>query len=489
MNHAPFDSLRLLRGPTARWAALCAGVLSVTLLVACGEDTSDDSSSGAGGSSSGGRTTTTGGSSSGGRTASGGSSSGGLGGDNTGGANLGGEGGDSGAGGSGTGGSDNPITECTTDVPANHTQNGHAFFELCPIDGAVQHVRIEGLSAAAGHGHGSTQLLLGAAAEPTTPNPTTATGELKVLFYQGAPLVDAYFGDASSTLLEPATFVTQSTTTCIDIHQGDATSPPHVILWVDGQSGADCEDFSTLTLASSIAREIWWGGDVTGAIDAGTPTFFRQAGGQAAKVTLFASPVLDESALAPFECQSEVAGGGTFAELCAIDGPVRHVRIDGLLASAGSHDVSQLAFGYGSTPAVPVTLAEGQFLQQFYAGGNGAPPQVAAKFGGQTAAASTGADFMHTASTVCLDVHDGSESAPPYYVLWVHGADGADCGDRSTLTLASAFVSELSFSGSNGAVNKQARLHFRQVAAQEATLTLSSVPALTDEVLVAAAAE
>lgn len=493
------QSLTSLRGSTARWAAVGASLLSVSLLVACGDDSTDDgSSSGTGGDSSTGGAQT-GGASSGGASSGGNGgeapSTGGLGGAGTGGENLGGEAGggaetgSAGTGGDGTGGTVNLPAQCTSDVPANHTSNGHAFFELCQIDGAVQHVRIEGLSTATNFGHGSTQLLLGASAEPSVSNPPTGAGELKVLFYEGAPLVDAYFGDASSTLLEPADFVKESTTTCIDIHQGTDAVPPHVVVWVDGQNGADCENFSTLTLASSVGHELWWGGDVTGTVNVGDPAYFRQSGGLAAKVTLFNEPALADATLPPFECETEVAGGAGFVQLCDIDGPVRHVRIDGLLASAESHNVSQVAFGYASAPALPVTIGTGQFLAQFYAGGNGAPPQVAAKFGGKTAAFSTGASFMHTASAVCLDVHDGSETAPPYYVLWVDGQDGADCDDRTTLTLETAFASELSFEDTNGAVDKSAPLFFRQVAAQSAQLTLSSVPAVSDETLAAAATQ
>jgi hypothetical protein len=183
----------------------------------------------------------------------------------------------------------------------------------------------------------------------------------------------------------------------------------------------------------------------------------------------------EDAGLDPVDvCSTTVAAANNgFVELCALDQPVRHVRIEGLLAPQ-VHASTQIVFGFASTPpSNNPTIGEGQLQALFYGGGFPAPgPMVVRKFGAHQSTWTDGADFMHMASTACFDVHDGTDERPPYFVLWIDGQAGADCEDPGTLTLESAFAKELA--GPAGTVDKEAPVFVRQAALEDAIVTVSS---------------
>jgi hypothetical protein len=187
------------------------------------------------------------------------------------------------------------------------------------------------------------------------------------------------------------------------------------------------------------------------------------------------------------ECSTTVAAAdGNFVELCSLSAPVRHVRIEGLVAPR-VHAATQVLFGFPATPAsTNPTIGEGQLQALFYGGGVPFPaPMVVRRFGAHETTLSGDAGFVNAVSTVCFDVHDGSAERPPYFVLWVDGQRGASCAQPATLTLDSAFGSELA--GPTGAIARQTPVFFRQAAAQEATVTVSSQPVLGADLLGVAA--
>lgn len=394
--------------------------------------------------------------------------------------------GDSGGTGGGQGGfggeGDSLPTVCTDFVPATES----SFVPLCEVEGEVRHVRIEGLLAP--QTHASTQVLFGYDEAPAGTNPTTEIGQFKALFYGGGnpapmPQIMALFEDTSMVVADRATFLHAASAVCFDVHHGSSTSPPHFIVWRDGENGADCADFSTLTLESSIGREVWWGGQAEGTINPSLPVFFRQAAQAEATVTSFNQPAVDGGDLLPLSCSTEVpAETSDFVELCETDGPVRHVKIEGLLAPQ-VHATTQLLWGFDEAPASsPTELASDQLQALFYGGGVPAPgPIVEANFGEQSTSFTDGTDFVHTSSTVCMDVHDGATETPPHFILWRDGENGADCDDFETLTLESATFMELSFAGSSGAIDKSTPVFFRQTSAQAATITVTGVTALSAE--------
>lgn len=194
----------------------------------------------------------------------------------------------------------------------------------------------------------------------------------------------------------------------------------------------------------------------------------------------------DAGELDPTRCTTTLtpAEGGSFVELCRPAAPVRHVRIEGLLAPA-VHASTQVVFGFEAPPAGPqVDLGEGQLRVLFYGGSTPAPPpQAQVGFAGAGATLGARATFLHTPSTVCFDVQDGDAETAPYVVLWLDGHAGADCHDRATLTLESVYGLELVFGGATGAVDKMRPVYARQASGVEASpvVTLFDTPALDVE--------
>lgn len=384
------------------------------------------------------------------------------------------------SGGEGSGGAP-AITNhtCTAKVAATS-----AFAIPCPVAGSVRHVRIEGLVASSFHG--SSQLLFGFSSAPESSQPATDEGQLRVLFYGGGPggspnpQLVVYAGDEESTLSSAADFLHQSSAVCLDLHPGSETLPPHVVLWRDGEKGADCGDWDTLTLESAWAREVYWGGaEVSSILD--SQVFFRQPGGDAT-VTVFDASALDLSAFLPLECSQEVTISGSFVDVaCAFEGPVRHVKIEDLLSPM--HGTTQLVFGFAEAPtAASPAVAAGQFRALFYGGQTDpATASISANYAGNAVTYAEGASSIRSGTTACFDLHDGDATRAPSFVLWLTGVNGADCNDPEALTLDTAFAKETTFSGSTGAVELSAPIFFRKTATENTTVTLRGAPMVSPE--------
>lgn len=188
-------------------------------------------------------------------------------------------------------------------------------------------------------------------------------------------------------------------------------------------------------------------------------------------------------------CTTNVSQGDTFVELCTVDGPVRHVQIEGLKAPA-THASAQIVFGFSAPPSgAQAALGADQFRLLFYGGGVPAPAAlVQASYGSVDAVFDGDASFINTGVTVCFDLYDGSATAAPQFVLWVNGQHGANCADHATLTVASAYGIRTLWHGATGAIAKQTKIYFRQSASAGATpaVTLSTEPALDAAAITAA---
>lgn len=187
-------------------------------------------------------------------------------------------------------------------------------------------------------------------------------------------------------------------------------------------------------------------------------------------------------------CSTTIANEGTFVELCALTSPVRHVRIENLKAPA-THASAQIVFGFDAPPSsAQADLAANQFRVLFYGGGTPAPsPIIQASYGNADATVDGNVAFINTGATVCFDLHDGSATTAPAFVLWVDGQRGANCSNRSTLTATSAFAARTYWGGTKGAVAKQAKVYFRQAAGGGTTpvVALSAEPVLTEAAIAA----
>ncbi|HSC88777.1 MAG TPA: hypothetical protein VLC09_15955 [Polyangiaceae bacterium] len=259
------------------------------------EDTGGGGSVASGGSASGGQST-------GGAAATGGS-------DALGGGGHGGEGGQGGESGDPEPPVDETVHECSRSVATSEfglqLDNSTVYFvPICELDYPVRHVRIDGLLASLGHGSG--QLLFGAASAPTASNPTTTGSQLKLTAYGGsnpAPpaMVYANYGASTVTLDPAAVWVRTSSTVCLDLFPATESSPARVVLWRDGVDGsggealADCDDAQSLTLANAALDSI--GNELpVGAVEIDGPVYFRHTG-QAATVSLGDVTALDASEL------------------------------------------------------------------------------------------------------------------------------------------------------------------------------------------------
>lgn len=190
------------------------------------------------------------------------------------------------------------------------------------------------------------------------------------------------------------------------------------------------------------------------------------------------------------------AAGGAFVELCSIPNGhgVKHVTIAGLQLPP-QHMSAQVFFGFDAAPSsYDVELEADQARFQLYAGGSAGPagtlpPQVELDVGDATSFLAGDASFVTASSTVCFDLHDGSATTAPYFVLWVDGQKGASCADPATLTLASAFGTRALYHGGTGALDKTTKVYYRQGGAVTSmpTITLSDTPAQTEAAILAAA--
>lgn len=169
-------------------------------------------------------------------------------------------------------------------------------------------------------------------------------------------------------------------------------------------------------------------------------------------------------------CQTQIPsarGGAQMVPLCEVpDGVVRHVRIAGLDAGA-FHTSVQLFLGFDEAPAGPqAPLDDTQFKLMVYAG---TPTTLYPTLGANVSETTGEHDFTAGPTTLCFDILDGSEVAPPSFILWVHGVDGADCTDFDTLTRSSAYAWEADWNGSVGAIAKGEGSWFYQAHGIDAT--------------------
>ncbi len=205
-------------------------------------------------------------------------------------------------------------------------------------------------------------------------------------------------------------------------------------------------------------------------------------------LTAFVAGCSDDSPAGPneetkTECSTNItaANDGSFVELCQPTQGVRHVRIENFRATA-THASSQIVFGFSAPPtATSGPIAAGQFRVLLYGGGMPAPtPTLQASFGAVDATLDGNATYINSGATVCFDLYDGSATEAAQFMLWVSGQRGANCADRSTLTVATALGARTHWQGTTGAVAKQLKVYFRQSGATGATprITLSATPVL-----------
>lgn len=404
---------------------------------------------------------------------------------------------------------DVPAPECTTaiTVPTATSPAIRSYHPLCEVEGAVGHVRIEGLSLVPNHSTATVLFGLTEASIPTGPTPaalpmTLTAGQFRAQFYAGAlpyvpaPRVDAYAFDGSGQVGGDYAFLrTAPSTVCFDVHDGSASAPPYLVVWRDGANGADCEDFSTLTTATAYGIEVGYAG-ARGAIDKSLPAYLylSSAYPTVSSVTLFNRTATEaDDVLAAANCTTSTFADVTterYNPLCAPKGTPRHVRVDGLALNATAHGSFALLVGYDpltGTAAAPVPADATQLWLQAYAG----TPYLQARQGAEVATLFTGspdADFLLGASTFCFDVHDGvtdtttaANARPAYLVFWRDGQNGADCDDYATLTLATRSAIVTSYgAGITGALDKAVPLMlYRNGGATLSSVTVSSRPATT----------
>ena len=322
----------------------------------------------------------------------------------------------------------------------NQVAAGAQNVAICPLDNPVRHVRIEGLLAT--RTHASTQLFLGLTA-PAGGQAALAPGEFKLQLYGGGqpqppPDLAAYFGADSVSFEGSHSFINSASTICLDVHPGSASTRAVVVVWLDGENDADCDDSSTLTFENRYGHA--WAPS-NGALNDDGVYFYQSGGTQTPVVTLSDTPAVAYEDVPPPDCtvtDLTVSPTSRYVQLCELDAPVRHVRIEGLMTEAMHGTVSFLS-GYGAPAnagAGPAAPGAGQLRAQFYIGG----PRLDVGFNSVATQAPGDYAFLATASTVCFDLHDGSETTPPYFVLWRDGVGDADCEDRSTLTAETAYA-------------------------------------------------
>lgn len=341
------------------------------------------------------------------------------------------------------------VSACATDITS---ATDGSFVELCEVtSGPVRHVRIENFTAT--RTHASVQVVFGFDAPPAAPNDPIAADQFRVLFYGGgtpfpSPLVQATYGDVDIALDGDASFINAPSTICFDLYDGAAGEAPSFILWVDGQKGADCDDDATLTGASAYGARTYWNG-TTGAITKDTNVYFRQASGTGATptVTLFADAVLAETDIdAALACTTAWASNTDWQQLCAPAGIARHVRLESVQSSA-NNSYFYAVLGQAASPAGNPAQSAGKMILTGGRSNSGAswtwfrfdeaPPTPASttQFTYETDAGQE--LYTEVTATICFDT-GANDVGNARFVFWATGANGANCSDRSTLTLANA---------------------------------------------------
>ncbi|MEZ4327970.1 MAG: hypothetical protein R3B40_22305 [Polyangiales bacterium] len=360
---------------------------------------------------------------------------------------------------------------------------------ICPIGAPVRHVRLEGVQAT--RTHASVQLFLGLSG-PVVAQEPLAAGQFKLQLYGGGapqPPPDAavYFGAEAVGFAGPHDFINSVSTVCFDVHPGSESARALVVLWVDGQHGADCSDAATLTYETRYGHA--WAPEV-GALDTTGGIYFYQSGGaQTPSVTLDDEPVLAYDAVPPPECTVspvETTATERYVALCALDAPVQHVRLTDVTA-ADPHGTVSLLVGYAAPADVSVgptaPSSTDQLRVQLY--GGFAPhttPRIDVHYEATSTLVPGDLAFVNGTSTLCLDIHDGASEAGPTVIVWRDGELGADCEDRSTLTLETAFavIDGDDYGAVVGALDKSLPLYlYQNTGGSTGAVTLSTRSAVT----------
>lgn len=319
---------------------------------------------------------------------------------------------------------------------------------LCPVEGGVRHLRVEGVSAPPAHT--SYQIYLGLE-DAIGSQDEVPEGALRLMAYGGGlPAPPASFtirfGGESVTVMDTLSFINEGRTWCADVFDGNEARSPAVVLWVDGYRSADCLERSTLTLGSAFAV-VGSIGETKGAIAFEKDTYVYLAAGleKSPTITLDNEPVLSEdevsacSASLPASLTIErAAEGSTSRFLCPVPGGIRHVRFENVITPP-NHAAVQFYIGASEIPETHTDAPpEGALRLMAYGGSS---PHLRPQFGAYFGSAShlvPNADFLTEGETFCLDIFDGDDDVGPRLILWVNGHEEADCLEPSTLTLESA---------------------------------------------------
>lgn len=341
---------------------------------------------------------------------------------------------------------DAPPASATCSTSISPGQGGQ-YVELCSLShGSVSHVRITGLMAPASHA--SAQIWFGFDSPPTTTQGPLEADQFKLMLYGGGPpsvpaMVQATFGDHDELLDGDTSFVTTISTVCFDLYRGSASAPPAFVLWIDGKNGADCEDRSTLSIASAFGVRALWRGAV-GTIDTAAKMYFRQTSGVAASphIDLFEEAVLPEATIrAAVSCSSTWVSNTDWQPTCVTAaGPARHVRIESAAATA-TNSYWYAVIGQDPSPTGNPAAGAGKLVVTGGKSHTGASWTWFRFDDGTTAqftyATTAGGLYTDAPSTVCFDL-GATSVGNARLVFWATGASGADCGDRTTLTTAAA---------------------------------------------------
>lgn len=340
---------------------------------------------------------------------------------------------------------------------------------LCPVDGGVRHLRVEG--AKLPRAHVSYQIYLGLE-EPIGAQDALPEGAIRLMAYGGGiPAPDASFtagfGEQSITLIDGAAFINDGTTFCADLFDGNAERSPAIVLWVDGHKEAKCEERSSLKRSNAFAI-IDAIGEAKGSIAFEKGSYLYLAAGleSAPTITLYNETVLSaEEALAcsgsaPQKTTIELTKGEiTNIALCPIEGGVRHLVVEGLILASSGHASAQIYIGLDEPLGAQDELPEGalrimayqaSYFQLSFGSGSVSIPNPI---------------FLSDGTPFCMDLFDGDEDRSPSAHLWVSGYNGADCADRTSLALQNRFAFVDAFEGSKGHIAFEKDTYFYASAA------------------------
>ncbi len=333
--------------------------------------------------------------------------------------------------------------ECSVTMDASIS--GHVT-RLCDIAGPVRHFTIAGVAVPAGHEY--AQIIFGVDEASALKQTGFEDSEVRVTLYGGGPPPPALLFVQSNAFANPmespyVPFTNDETTVCGDVDGGTTARAARIVLWVDGQDGADCSDRSTLTLASAALIETDWTQRFPGL------PFAHY--GQTASITTFPTvtlsdaPALSDEAFESAErCTTTIAASADWQPLCtpALGGAVRHVRIEGVRVLAANR-FGHLVVGAPADSTGNPASAPGDRRFILSMGWSHLDTSwTYFRFNGGSSAqfeyATDDAQALYTdaASTVCVDLGAADDHAR--VLFWASGAGGADCADWSTLSAANA---------------------------------------------------